>query len=162
MFDKRVLLVTTGDSCVRQQLEHICGRYLHIADCNIMVRKDLLFFLRSISYDILITYRCPYILPSDIICNAVISAFNIHPSLLPAYSGLNPWEEMIKNNEKMGGVTFHVLTDKVDQGRILLNRSLELDFSLGLAYNRNKVDELAGTMISKVLGTILTSSSPGS
>lgn len=155
MSDKRVLLVTTGISKVRLQLEDLCGRCLHVVDWSDMQRCDLFQYLRSMPYDILITYRCPYILPLDIIDKSTVSAFNIHPSLLPAYPGLNPWEEMVRNNERVGGVSFHVLTEKVDQGKIMKSESFDLDFSLGLAYNRNKADELAGAMIRSVLAEMM-------
>lgn len=157
MSDKKVLLITTGNNFVKQQLGHFCGRCFLAVDCSDMKRRDLLQYLRNISYDILITYRCPYILPPDIIERAAVSAFNIHPSLLPAYAGLNPWEEMIRNNERIGGVTFHILTDKVDQGRIIKSQSFDMDFNLGVAFNRNKADELAGMLVGNVLIDIIAS-----
>lgn len=155
MSDKWVLLVTTGVSSVRKQLESLCGDCLLFVDCSGMTRHDLFLHLRTLSYDILVTYRCPYILPQDIIDCAAILAVNIHPSLLPAYAGLNPWEEMIGNNEKNGGVTVHVLTADVDQGRIIRQESFDLDFSQGLAYNRTRADELAGVMIRNLFTNIV-------
>lgn len=151
MIDKRVLLVTTGLNSVRLQLEDLCGSDLLSVDCSVTSRHDLFLYLQNLSYDILITYRCPYILTKDIIDRATITALNIHPSLLPAYAGLNPWEKMIRNSEKNGGVTIHVLTADVDQGRIIKREFLNLDFSLGLDYNRTKADKLAGLMIRNVL-----------
>lgn len=147
MLNKKILLVTTGVNVVRQQLEKLCGSNLFVVDCSTTTHRGISQCLYTLSYDILITYRCPYILPLEIIDNATMLAFNIHPSLLPAYAGLNPWEDMIRNNEKNGGVTFHVLTDEVDHGPIIMRESIGLDFSKGLAYNRDKVDELAGAMI---------------
>lgn len=151
MFDHRVLLVTTGDNRVRQQLQSLCGPGLQTVDCMGLTRTHLFQRLRSTSYAILITYRCPYILPHDIIGRATLSALNIHPSLLPAYAGLNPWDEMLRNDEKHGGMTIHVLTDNVDQGQVIASQSLALDFSQGLTYNRNQADELASVMIREVL-----------
>ena len=44
---------------------------------------------------------------------------NIHPSLLPKYTGLHTHEQVLKNNENLTGCTVHEVTHKLDSGRIL-------------------------------------------
>jgi len=44
---------------------------------------------------------------------------NVHPSLLPKYRGPNPYFQVIKNNEKTTGVTFHLMDVNYDTGLIL-------------------------------------------
>ena len=44
---------------------------------------------------------------------------NIHPSLLPKYTGLHTHEQVLKNNENLTGCTVHEVTHKLDCGRIL-------------------------------------------
>ena len=61
----------------------------------------------------------PEILFEDIYC------INIHPSLLPKYKGykdLDTHRAVILNNEKYTGCTLHVVTKKIDSGRILLQK----------------------------------------
>lgn len=43
---------------------------------------------------------------------------NFHPSLLPAYKGGSPIEEQILSGDRCGGVTFHWMTEQVDEGPI--------------------------------------------
>ena len=49
---------------------------------------------------------------------------NIHPSLLPAYKGLNTHQRAIENNEKFSGCTVHYVTSKLDSGKIILQKKV--------------------------------------
>ena len=54
-----------------------------------------------------------------------IYTINIHPSLLPKYKGykdLDTHRAVLLNNEKYTGCTLHVVTKKIDSGRILLQK----------------------------------------
>ena len=44
---------------------------------------------------------------------------NIHPSLLPAYRGLDTHARVLAAGETMTGCTVHVVTEELDAGRIL-------------------------------------------
>ena len=44
---------------------------------------------------------------------------NIHPSLLPAFPGINGYEEAFNYGVKVSGVTVHLVDEKVDHGPIL-------------------------------------------
>ena len=48
---------------------------------------------------------------------------NIHPSLLPKYKGLNTFERVIKNNEKKTGCTVHFVNEKLDSGKLIVQKS---------------------------------------
>ena len=47
---------------------------------------------------------------------------NIHPSLLPKYKGLNTHKRVLENKEKYSGCTVHLVTSKVDSGKIILQK----------------------------------------
>ena len=51
---------------------------------------------------------------------------NIHPSLLPKYKGLNTHERVLKNNEKYSGSTVHLITPKLDSGKIILQKKIKV------------------------------------
>jgi phosphoribosylglycinamide formyltransferase-1 len=51
--------------------------------------------------------------------NAIL---NIHPSLLPAFSGLDPQRQAIEHGAKMSGATVHLVTPDLDGGPIVLQR----------------------------------------
>ena len=75
-----------------------------------------------------------------------LGAVNIHPSLLPRYRGPTPTNWAIINGEKETGVTYHVLTEQMDAGDILLNRATSIG---GLVDGelRRKLAELAAEML---------------
>ena len=51
---------------------------------------------------------------------------NIHPSLLPKYKGLNTHRKAIENNEKYSGCTVHLVTSKLDSGKIILQKKVKI------------------------------------
>lgn len=57
---------------------------------------------------------------------------NSHPALLPNYGGAGMYgrhvhEAVIKNREKLSGVTIHEVNENYDEGRIILQKKLVLD-----------------------------------
>ena len=52
---------------------------------------------------------------------------NIHPSLLPKYKGLNTHLRVINNNEKYSGSTVHLVSSKLDSGRIILQKKIKIN-----------------------------------
>ena len=61
-----------------------------------------------------------------IINNKYIKIINIHPSLLPKFKGLNTFERIIQNNEKKTGCTVHFVNEKLDSGKIILEKNFLL------------------------------------
>lgn len=48
--------------------------------------------------------------------------FNVHPSLLPKYKGLNAFEECLQNGDSCGGASVHEVVKEVDSGNIVGQR----------------------------------------
>ena len=51
---------------------------------------------------------------------------NIHPSLLPKYKGLNTHERVLKKNEKFTGCSVHFVNEKLDGGKIILQKKIKI------------------------------------
>ena len=51
---------------------------------------------------------------------------NIHPSLLPKYKGLNTHKRVIANKEQFSGCTVHIVTSKLDSGKIVLQKKVKI------------------------------------
>ena len=66
------------------------------------------------------------ILSKKFIKNFKGKIINIHPSLLPKYKGLNTHEKVIKNKEKYTGCTVHYVNDKLDSGKIILQKKIKI------------------------------------
>ena len=51
---------------------------------------------------------------------------NIHPSLLPKYKGLNTHQRAIENKDKYSGCTVHFVNSKLDSGKIILQKRVNI------------------------------------
>jgi len=51
---------------------------------------------------------------------------NIHPSLLPKFQGLNTHKRVIEAQEKRHGVSVHFVTEELDGGPIIAQRSIDV------------------------------------
>ena len=52
---------------------------------------------------------------------------NIHPSLLPAYKGLNTHTRAIADQQKKSGCTIHYVNEKIDDGEIIRQRKVTIN-----------------------------------
>lgn len=55
-----------------------------------------------------------------------IATINAHPSLLPKYRGPNPYFWVIKNQEQVSGITFHLMDEGFDTGAILAQEEIKI------------------------------------
>ena len=51
---------------------------------------------------------------------------NIHPSLLPKNKGLNTHNKAIQNKDKYTGATVHIVNEKLDSGKIILQKRVKI------------------------------------
>ena len=70
------------------------------------------------------------------------SIINIHPSLLPKFRGLNTFEKVLKFNEKKTGCTVHFVTEKLDEGKIILKKFFYIDKNDNIATIKKKTQNL--------------------
>ena len=92
-----------------------CNIDLFYAEINKPIDKKL--FIKH--YDIIISYINPWILPRKILSKTRIHNINFHPGT-PEYPGIGCFNFAIYNNEKKYGVTAHIMTSKVDTGKIIM------------------------------------------
>ena len=64
------------------------------------------------------------ILSQNFIKNFRYKVINIHPSLLPKYKGINTHKRALANNDKYSGCTVHFVTQKLDSGKIILQKKV--------------------------------------
>ena len=88
--------------------------------------KKLLKKLFNNKIDLICLAGFMKILSSDFIKRFKKPILNIHPSLLPKYKGLNTHKKVINNREKYSGATVHVVTAKLDSGKIILQKKIKI------------------------------------
>ena len=83
-------------------------------------------YLRKNKIDLICLAGFMKILSSDFIKKFNKPILNIHPSLLPKYKGLNTHKRAIKNKDKFSGATVHLVTPKLDSGKIVLQKKVKI------------------------------------
>ena len=66
------------------------------------------------------------ILGSRLINHYRCRMMNIHPSLLPAYPGLNTHQRILDAGEKLHGVSVHFVTNELDNGPVIVQAQIEV------------------------------------
>jgi methionyl-tRNA formyltransferase len=67
------------------------------------------------------------ILPGALLAIPRLGAVNLHPSLLPAYRGAAPIAWAVINGEEETGLTTFLLSSRIDEGDLLLQRQVAID-----------------------------------
>ena len=86
----------------------------------------ILEYLRKNKIDLICLAGFMKILSSGFIRKFKKPILNIHPSLLPKYKGLNTHKRAIKNKDKFSGATVHLVTPRLDSGKIILQRKVRI------------------------------------
>tara|TARA_A100001011_G_C13976783_1_gene701598 strand:+ start:94 stop:675 length:582 start_codon:yes stop_codon:yes gene_type:complete len=91
-----------------------------------IAEKQILKILKKDKIDLICLAGFMIILSNYFIKNFKGKILNIHPSLLPKYKGLDTHKKVIKNKEKFTGCTVHYVTQKLDSGKVILQRKIKI------------------------------------
>lgn len=120
-------------------------------------------------YELLTKYQCDYIFLSgymkklsSILTNS-FTIINSHPALLPKYGGVGMYgkyvhEAVIKNQEKISGVTIHYVNEEYDKGEFILQKELQLAPNETSESLEKKIKELEKEAIVEAFVKLLLSS----
>ena len=86
----------------------------------------ILEYLRKNKIDLICLAGFMKILSSSFIKKFKNPILNIHPSLLPKYKGLHTHRRAIENKDKFSGATVHLVSPKLDSGKIILQKKVRI------------------------------------
>ena len=89
--------------------------------------KEILELLKKRKINLICLAGFMRILSKNFIQNFKGQILNIHPSLLPKYKGLNTHDQAIKNKDRYSGCTVHFVTDKLDSGKIIIQKKVKIN-----------------------------------
>ncbi|MFL2530296.1 MAG: phosphoribosylglycinamide formyltransferase [Porticoccaceae bacterium] len=81
----------------------------------------------SFSPDLVILAGFMRILTAEFVDHYLGRMMNIHPSLLPAYPGLNTHQRAIEAGDKKAGATVHFVTPELDGGPSIIQAQVNID-----------------------------------
>ena len=112
--------------------------------------------LKKNNVDILCLAGFMKILSASFIKKFAKPILNIHPSLLPKYKGLNTHERAIKNKDKFAGASIHKVTEKLDSGKVILQKKVKILKSDNVVSLEKKVLKIEHEIYSKAIDKFLT------
>ena len=112
--------------------------------------------LKQYDLDLLCLAGFMRILSSSFIKKFSKPILNIHPSLLPKYKGLNTHLRAIKNKEKFAGASVHKVNKKLDSGKIILQKKVQILKKDNVRSLKNKILKIEHEIYPKAIVKFLT------
>lgn len=110
----------------------------------------------QISFHHLLSANYLFILEENVLNRASGYAINFHGSLLPKYRGRTPHVWAIINGETKTGVTAHLMNAKCDDGDIVKQIEVPIDFDETGASLLQKYHTIYPLLVEEVIGTLET------
>ena len=125
----KIVLVISDNSSAKG-LNYANKSYINNIVIKYSNRKNfedrLLKLLKINNVDLICLAGFMKILSSKFIKKFNKTILNIHPSLLPKYKGLNTHNRAIQNKDKYSGATVHIVNEKLDSGKIILQQRVKI------------------------------------
>ena len=118
--------------------------------------NDSLKLLKKYNIDLLCLAGFMKILSGNFIKKFSKPILNIHPSLLPKYKGLNTHKRAIKNKDKFAGASIHKVTEKLDSGKVILQKKVKILKSDNVRSLQKKVLKIEHEIYPKAIDKFLT------
>ena len=118
--------------------------------------NNSLKLLKKYNIDILCLAGFMKILSGNFIKKFSKPILNIHPSILPKYKGLNTHERAIKNKDKFAGASIHKVTEKLDSGKVILQKKVKILKSDNVRSLEKKVLKIEHEIYPKAIDKFLT------
>ncbi len=106
-------------------------------------------------WDLLVLAGYMSILPTEIVRRYHQKIINIHPALLPAFSGNNAIEKAFKAAAKVTGVTIHWVDEGVDTGPIIAQEPVRIDEADTLHSLTEKIHAVEHRLYPRVVAQLL-------
>ncbi len=93
------------------------------------------YFVKELRPDYLLSAHFNQFFEEDILAIPHIASLNMHPSLLPAYRGVDPVFYAMLRTEKQVGVTLHLIDNDFDTGNIVAQEIIDINSPSSLLEN---------------------------
>lgn len=114
-------------------------------------QPQVVSLLKRLDTDILLVCSCRQILNKDVLSAPRIASINLHPSLLPKYRGPMPVFWTLYHGEPQAGVTFHLMTQRIDDGDVIAQFKVPITSKTSEQTLSNELFETAAARVENVL-----------
>lgn len=159
---KITCVVTQPDRLKGRGLALSCTEVKKIAQAyNISVyqpeninRQERVEFLRGLNPDMFVVVAFGQILSRPVLEIPRIMTINLHASLLPKYRGAAPVNWALIKGETQTGVSIIKMNERLDEGPIILQRSLEIEDSEDAQSLQDRLSVLGADLLLEALDSI--------
>lgn len=134
-----VVASTKGASGIKYAKKFGIKNLIYSPNSNLNKDKKFIKLLTKLNVKLICLAGYMKILNKYFIKNFNGIILNIHPSLLPKYKGLNTYSKVLKNKEKITGCTVHLVTEKLDSGKVILQGKVKIIKNDNIASLKSKV-----------------------
>ena len=113
--------------------------------------NEILDILKSYNIDYIVLAKYMRILTPTFVSIYENKIINIHHSFLPAFVGLNPYEQAFNRGVKIIGATAHFVTEKLDDGAIIVQETVNIDHKYSVKDMQQAGREVEIVALSKAL-----------
>jgi methionyl-tRNA formyltransferase len=104
--------------------------------------------------DLLISVHGREIVPNKLLELPKLGCINLHPCLYK-YKGMNPVNRMLKDKETMASVGSHYMTDKVDEGEVIVEDYFNVAGSISAEEVYNRLYPIYSHVLIKTLDRLM-------
>ena len=143
---KRILKHTAvGDYSILNEIELI--------ELDSFDNEDIFKKLVSLNVDIFVVVAFR-VLPEKYISIPQFGSINLHASLLPKYRGAAPIQWSLMNGDKTTGISIFQIEKKIDTGKIITQKEINIEKNDNFAYLSNKLSYLGAEALVDSLNQI--------
>lgn len=115
--------------------------------------SEILDCLKHQQFNLAVAVSYGRLIPQEFLEQMEFGGLNVHPSLLPKYSGSSPIQNALLNDDKYTGVTVQTLhPTKFDRGQIISQSDqIPIEHNDNYASLESKLGDLGGELLSKVI-----------
>ncbi|MBE6414642.1 MAG: phosphoribosylglycinamide formyltransferase [Verrucomicrobiaceae bacterium] len=116
--------------------------------------KHYIEFVEQHNPDLIVLAGFMRILPETFVSKFGLKTINLHPSLLPAYKGLDPIKRAFEANEKQSGCSIHWVSNELDGGAIIAQSPVDILSTDTLETLEEKVHKAEHKLMVEVIGNL--------
>ena len=129
------------------------SQYKKINDPN---KQEFLDNLIDLKVDLCVSFSAPVIFKEKLLAIPTYGCINLHCSLLPRFAGLLPSFWTLYHNEKFIGSTVHFMDNKIDNGKILAQKKMNMPDNPTMFKVIQKTKDQGGDLMCEVVKRIMS------
>lgn len=130
--DIEIKCVIANHTNLKELVNKFGIEFIHISHENKSkeaFEEEILTTAKKFDPDYLVLAKFMRILSPSFVKHYPNKIINIHHSFLPAFIGANPYRQAYERGIKIIGATSHFVTDELDQGPIISQKTIQVDHS---------------------------------